>query len=110
MDKVVATGWGSVHYIGGDAKPAAVREKFLQARQQQPSIIIIEDLEFVLTASNMEYTICQELDKLTADHPVIYVRSRHTNTTYANIGGRWIIFLKYLLWRQLRMLAASLYL
>jgi AAA family ATPase len=69
MDKVASTGWGKVYRIESDAKPSVIREEFVKARLNQPSIIIIDELDDMVRASNVAKVLGQELDNLISDHP-----------------------------------------
>jgi AAA family ATPase len=45
IDKIIATGWGRVCRIHRSTKVAAVRNTFRDAMMNQPSIIVLDDLE-----------------------------------------------------------------
>jgi len=70
LNKLASTGWGKVHRIDSDARPSAIRETFQNATRAQPSIIIIDELEFMVSASNIAKVLGEELDQLVAEHPV----------------------------------------
>jgi AAA family ATPase len=49
IDKIANTGWGKVYEIESNVKPADIKSAFENAKLNQPSIIIIDDLEFVVS-------------------------------------------------------------
>ena len=49
LDKIASRGWGKVYGIEGNIKPAAIKSTFDDARLHQPSIIIIDDLESLVS-------------------------------------------------------------
>lgn len=69
LDKLIATSWGKVHRIKSDVKPAAIRSIFKEARLSQPSIIIIDELESIVSkddsvSQNITQILGEELDNL----------------------------------------------
>ncbi|RKU45874.1 AAA+-type ATPase [Coniochaeta pulveracea] len=72
LDMVAKTGWGTVHRIHFKDKLPEVQETLLQARSQQPSIVLIDGLERLIdsTRSNRVAVIlalCETMDALSAD-------------------------------------------
>lgn len=69
MNKISSTGWGKVFEISSKTKPADVRQIFREARLQQPSIIVIDELESVISKDipkhlSIEKDLGEELDSL----------------------------------------------
>jgi AAA family ATPase len=69
LNKIIGTGWGKVIRIESDVKPATIRTTFKDARLSQPSIIVIDELELIVskddTASqNITRALGEELDSL----------------------------------------------
>ncbi len=69
LDRVAQTGWGTVHRVKPSDKLSAILEIFRQAREQQPSIIIIDEFHRLLDKERSNRgTVIQalrdELDKL----------------------------------------------
>lgn len=69
LNKIAATGWGKVYRIDHEAKPAAIRSIFKDAKLNQPSIIIIDELEDIVGREDAgSYIITkalgEELDRL----------------------------------------------
>lgn len=79
IDKIIGTGWGKVHRIKRDTKSAAIRSIFKEARQSQPSIIAIDNLEFLVSredsvSETTAEVLEEELDGLVAGSPSILPR------------------------------------
>jgi AAA family ATPase len=73
MNKIACTGWGKVHKIESDAKPAAIRTLFKDAKLSQPSIIIIDEFDSLVSkddaaSHNISKTLGEELDSLIERH------------------------------------------
>ncbi|KAG8669796.1 AAA+-type ATPase [Fusarium poae] len=71
LDRIAATKWGKVHWIKPSDKLASMRETFKLAQSQQPSMILIDDLQDLITKdrSNHDSVIAllrDELDDLAA--------------------------------------------
>lgn len=49
MDKIANSGWGKIYEIDSSVKPAGFKSTFDGAKLNQPSIIIIDDLESVVS-------------------------------------------------------------
>ncbi|TAQ87135.1 hypothetical protein B7494_g4521 [Chlorociboria aeruginascens] len=49
LNKIAETGWGKVYRIGSDAKPTAIRTTFQNAKLSQPSIIIVDEFESIVS-------------------------------------------------------------
>ncbi|KAM0301862.1 hypothetical protein ACHAPM_005014 [Fusarium culmorum] len=69
LDRIAATRWGKVHRIKPLDKIASMRETFKLAQSQQPSIVLIDDLENLISKdrSNRDSIIDllgEELDQL----------------------------------------------
>jgi AAA family ATPase len=73
-EKIVATGWGKAHYIDINAKAATITETFKAAKLSQPSIIVIDELESLvskddaISQTNVK-VLGQELDSLIVNQP-----------------------------------------
>lgn len=72
-ESIVATGWGKAYYIDVNAKAANIKETFRNARRSQPSIIVIDELESIVSkddvTSQMNVNVLgQEMDNLILDH------------------------------------------
>ncbi|KAF5024716.1 hypothetical protein F66182_3200 [Fusarium sp. NRRL 66182] len=72
LERVAETKWGRVHWIKPSDKISTIRETFKLARSQLPSIVLIDDLEDLISKdrSNRDTvieTICEELDSLSAN-------------------------------------------
>jgi AAA family ATPase len=73
LNKIIGTGWGKVHHIESDVKPAAISTIFKNAKLAQPSIIVLDDLEELVsnddsTSKSITKTIGKELDALSQDY------------------------------------------
>ncbi|KAM0240651.1 hypothetical protein ACHAPO_002552 [Fusarium lateritium] len=71
LDRIAATKWGKVHWIKPSDKLASIRETFKLAQSQQPSMILIDDLQNLINKdrSNHDSVIAllhDELDDLAA--------------------------------------------
>lgn len=69
LDKIANSGWGKVYEIESNIKPTAVKATFDNARLHQPSIIIIDDLESLVsredtTSLEIGKALGKELDSL----------------------------------------------
>ncbi|TVY39055.1 ATPase family protein 2 protein, partial [Lachnellula occidentalis] len=69
IDQIISTGWGKVHRVKRDTKPPAIRTLFRDAKLSQPSIIVIDNLENLVSKedSNSESiteVLEEELDAL----------------------------------------------
>ena len=74
MDKIARTGWGKVHKIENDAKPASIRAVFQEAKLNQPSIVIIDEVDSLVSkddaiSTNISKSLGEELDSLVENHP-----------------------------------------
>lgn len=72
LDAVAKTGWGTVHRIHFKDKLPEVQETLLRARNQQPSIVLIDALERLIDSERTNrgaviLAICEALDSLSAD-------------------------------------------
>jgi AAA family ATPase len=63
LDKVCQTGWGPVFRVEAQSKPQVLRDLFQEARKSQPSIIVIDDIESVISHAKL---LGEEMDTLTA--------------------------------------------
>ena len=70
-NKITATGWGKVFYLKHQStnKSTAIREMFLQAREQMPSIILIDELDQLLRKDRANHDLivqelCAQLDAI----------------------------------------------
>ncbi|CZT04628.1 hypothetical protein WAI453_007764 [Rhynchosporium graminicola] len=74
LNKIINTGWSkNVLRLESDAKLSNIRSTFRDAKLSQPSIIVIDDLESLVskedvTSSNMAKAIGEELDVLAQSH------------------------------------------
>ena len=73
LDKIAASGWGKVHKIDSDAKVATIRTTFKDATLSQPSIILIDEFEDLVskddsTSRDNARALAMELDCLMKDH------------------------------------------
>ncbi|KPM44350.1 hypothetical protein AK830_g2204 [Neonectria ditissima] len=71
LQRIAATNWGRVHWIKPSDKLATIRETFKLAQTQQPSIILIDELDGLISKdrSNRDSVveaIGEELDSLSA--------------------------------------------
>lgn len=69
LEKLASTNWGRVFRIEESDKSPAVREKFTQARSQQPSIILIDDIQTIVSSEGTDRkpvinVLREELDAL----------------------------------------------
>jgi AAA family ATPase len=69
LNKVIETGWGKVHRIKRGIKPAAIPAIFKDAKLTQPSIIVIDDIEKLVSkddsiSESIADIIGEELDNL----------------------------------------------
>lgn len=69
LNKIINTSWGKVIRIENDIKPAAIRNIFKDARLSQPSIIVIDELESIVskedtTSQSIAQVLGEELDSL----------------------------------------------
>lgn len=72
LDLVAKTGWGTVHRIHFKDKLPEVQETLTRARNQQPSIVLIDALERLIDSERSNRTavilaLCEALDALSAD-------------------------------------------
>ncbi|KAH8912774.1 AAA-domain-containing protein [Coniochaeta sp. PMI_546] len=72
LDLVAKTGWGAVHRIHFKDKLPEVQETLTRARNQQPSIVLIDALERLIDSERSNRTavilaLCEALDTLSAD-------------------------------------------
>jgi AAA family ATPase len=63
LEKIAATGWGKVFHVDADTKLQAVREIFKEARLSAPAIIVIDDIETVVSSPKNEDKI-HRMDKV----------------------------------------------
>lgn len=73
IDQIISTGWGKVHRVESDMKPPAIRTFFRDAKLSQPSIIVIDDLEDLVSkedsiSASITKVIGEELDTLVGGH------------------------------------------
>jgi AAA family ATPase len=71
IDKIIGTGWGKIHRIKRDMKPPAIRAVFKDAKLSQPSIIVIDNLEKLVSkedsiSESITEVLEEELDDLVA--------------------------------------------
>jgi AAA family ATPase len=69
LNKIIGTGWGKVFRIESDVKPAAMRTIFKDARLSQPSIIVADEIESIVskddtTSQSIAKVLGEELDNL----------------------------------------------
>ncbi|QSZ31039.1 hypothetical protein DSL72_000600 [Monilinia vaccinii-corymbosi] len=74
LDKIASTEWGKVRKIDRKTKPSEVQKIFKDSKINQPSIIIIDNLESVVTKGgeplvDITEAICEGLRELVKDHP-----------------------------------------
>jgi AAA family ATPase len=74
LNKIAKTGWGKVHKIGRGAKNTTIRNTFKEAKLSQPSIILIDDLEVIVSkedsvSQDNADALGEELDNLIEMHP-----------------------------------------
>lgn len=72
MNKIAHTGWGTVYEIESNVKPAGIKTVFDNARLNQPSIIIIDELESIVSKDDSishdnAKALGKELDSLVRD-------------------------------------------
>jgi AAA family ATPase len=68
-ERLVQTGWGKPHFIEINAKTATIVETFKNAKLSQPSIVVIDELESIVSKDDSlsqmnAKTLGQELDNL----------------------------------------------
>lgn len=64
LDKIANLGWGKIYEIESNMKPAAVKNIFENARLYQPSVILIDDLESLVSKEDStSYEIAKVLGK-----------------------------------------------
>lgn len=73
INKVIATGWGKVHRIERSAKISTIRDIFKDATSTQPSIIVIDELEKLVSkedsvSEHIAGVLGDEMDKLVSGH------------------------------------------
>ena len=78
MDKIIGTGWGKVHRIENDMKPPAIKQVFKDAKLSQPSIIVIDELETMVSkddsvSQSITKVLGEELDNLAAGQSAGYL-------------------------------------
>jgi len=69
LNKIIATGWGKVIRIESDVKPPTIRNIFKDARLSQPCIIVIDELEAIVSkedviSQSLAKVLGEELDSL----------------------------------------------
>ncbi|TVY30306.1 ATPase family protein [Lachnellula hyalina] len=69
IDQIIGTGWGKVHRVKRDMKPPAIRTLFRDAKLSQPSIIVIDNLENLVSkedsiSESITEVLEEELDGL----------------------------------------------
>lgn len=69
LNKIIGTGWGKVIRIESDIKPATIRTIFKDARLCQPCIIVVDELESIVskedaTSQSVAKALGEELDGL----------------------------------------------
>ena len=69
VERLVKTGWGKVLTIESDLKVPEMREIFRKAKANQPSIIVMDELESIVSKDGVAKLLGQELDNLVANHP-----------------------------------------
>lgn len=78
LEKIAASGWGKVFRIEHDTKLVSIRDAFKEARLSAPSIILIDDIDTVVTSEPSKPSAAckilgEEMDKLAVDSPKIIV-------------------------------------
>jgi AAA family ATPase len=73
LNKIIATGWGKVIRIKNDIKPPTIRTIFKDAMLSQPCIIVIEELEKIVskedaTSQTIAEALGEELDALSQNN------------------------------------------
>jgi AAA family ATPase len=73
LDKIANSGWGKVYEIESNMKPAAIKTTFENAKLYQPSVILIDDLESLVskedsTSYEITRVLGKELDNLVKSH------------------------------------------
>ena len=73
LNKIAKTGWGKVYKIDQDAKAATIRTVFKDAKLSQPSIIIMDDFESLVSKDDsvshgITVALGEELDNLIESH------------------------------------------
>uniref|UniRef100_A0A8H7TVJ9 AAA+ ATPase domain-containing protein n=1 Tax=Bionectria ochroleuca TaxID=29856 RepID=A0A8H7TVJ9_BIOOC len=71
MQRIADTNWGKVHWIKPSDKLVAIKDTFKQAQTQQPSIVLIDALEELISKDRQNReavveAIAEELDALSA--------------------------------------------
>lgn len=74
LDKIASTEWGKVRKIDRKTKHSEVQKIFRDSKINQPSIIIIDNIESVVTKNgepllDITEAICEGLEDLVRDHP-----------------------------------------
>jgi AAA family ATPase len=74
LKKISDTGWGKVFNISTPTKSTDVQHVFKNARQAQPSVIIIDDIDAIVSKENSSSSdifrvLGEEMDSLTIDNP-----------------------------------------
>lgn len=73
-EQIVATGWGKVHHIDIYSQANGIKEAFKHATLNQPSIIVIDELETIVSKNDVTsqrnvLVLGEELDKLILERP-----------------------------------------
>ena len=74
LNKIAKTGWGKVYKIGRGAKEATIRTVFKDAKLSQPSIILMDDIDRIVSkddsvSQDITDALGEELDNLIENHP-----------------------------------------
>ncbi|PQE17944.1 hypothetical protein CJF32_00008446 [Rutstroemia sp. NJR-2017a WRK4] len=74
VDKITNTAWGKVRKITRTTKPAEIQKTFKEAKLAQPSIIVIDDMDAIVTKDgtilqDVTEAICEGVEELTKDQP-----------------------------------------
>ncbi|KAJ9138801.1 hypothetical protein NKR23_g8158 [Pleurostoma richardsiae] len=75
LNKIAETGWGTIHRIQPTEKLTSIQEILQRAREQQPSIILMDDFDRLIDKERSNrnaviQTVADGLDKLAADGAV----------------------------------------
>ena len=74
LDKIAHTGWGKVYKIKKNMKHATIQTTFQDAKRSQPSLIVIDDLESLISnedpkTRDISESLGEELDNLLLSQP-----------------------------------------
>jgi len=73
MEKIASTGWGRVFEVGSTVTPANIKSIFEEAKLSQPSVILIDELESIVSREEpvslaIAKALGKELDNLLKGH------------------------------------------